>query len=172
MSRCTVCNSVEEISLIHDRRIETGINCDDATAHSPWLWHPPTLHSSADSEPLPSDLLVLPCGELSRHADLHRQNVYCRRCFAEWNPNLIGCCIITSCSWYYAISIFDYWLQTVKESIFQNSQCYGRQEMRHSEAVVKQCWGGPWKQLHGWESDQTRERKRQTGRWAYRKVCI
>lgn len=57
---------------IYDKQKETVINADEATADSPWPWHPPTRHSSANSEPLPSDLLVLPCGELSHHADVQR----------------------------------------------------------------------------------------------------
>lgn len=46
------------------------------TADSPWPWHPPTLHFSANSEPLPSVLLVLPYGELSHRADNQRQKIF------------------------------------------------------------------------------------------------
>lgn len=58
---------------IYDKQTETVLNSDDAD--SPWPWHPPMLHSSANSEPLPSDLLVLPCGEPTHHADKQRQKM-------------------------------------------------------------------------------------------------
>lgn len=42
------------------------------TADSLWPWHPLMLHSSADSEPPPSDRRALPCGGPSHHADINK----------------------------------------------------------------------------------------------------
>lgn len=48
---------------LFEKRIRETIIAD-----SLWPWHPLTLHSLANSEPLPSDRRVLPYGELSHHA--------------------------------------------------------------------------------------------------------
>lgn len=108
------------------------------TDDSPWPWHPPTHHFSTNNEPLPSDLPELPCGELSRHADVQTHSGKTLRCRRDvctvpknWPP---------SWSNYY-------------------SQCCEHLERLRSAAGEERCWGDPWKLLHGLESNQTRRKK-------------
>lgn len=94
-----------------------------------------------------------------------KEHLWAEKYCAEWNPHdlwqyLLGGCIRETDDWKtLCLMCSDSWLRRTEQIICQYSQCYGRQEMPHSVAEVKQCWGVPWRQLHGWESDQTRKRK-------------
>lgn len=124
------------------------------TADSLWPWRPLTLHFLANSEPPPSDRRVLPCGVPSHHADKNK---------AKELWALRGCFNTVKWTWLLGRDSVYYTSHCLYSVIWNlshaYSQCYGCPEMLRSGGAVKRCWGGPWTQLRGWASAQTRARE-------------